>query len=211
MSTIDHLFITKIYNSRLRGRGTKILNDQLMQAIAVLSQDDTAGQRWCKANAYKGYTSYASLDDLVWRMPEFHALKLHLDDHIATFLADLDYDLDGQTLELDNLWVNVLASEGAHAAHIHPHSIISGTYYVAVPKGAAAIRFEDPRLSMMMAAPVRRKDARLENRTFVSVQPKAGTVLLWESWLRHDVPTNQSTAERISISFNYRLAPKTPV
>ena len=32
----------------------------------------------------------------------------------------------------------------------------------------------------------------------------SGTVLLWESWLRHEVPLNQSAEERISVSFNYR-------
>jgi len=31
----------------------------------------------------------------------------------------------------------------------------------------------------------------------------AGTVLIWESWLRHEVPANAAKAERISVSFNY--------
>jgi len=205
MNTIDQIFATKIYKTQLRGRGTKTLNDDLRQAAAVLSEEDLAGQRWSEANAYKGYTSYASLDDLVWRMPEFQALKAHLDDHVATFVAELDYDLEGQSLELDSLWVNVLEPGGVHGAHIHPHAVISGTYYVTVPRGAAPVRFEDPRLAMMMAAPVRKTNARQENRTFVSLQPKAGMLLLWESWLRHDVPMNTAKEERISISFNYQL------
>ncbi len=32
----------------------------------------------------------------------------------------------------------------------------------------------------------------------------AGSVLLWESWLRHEVPAGTAKDERISISFNYR-------
>ena len=40
-------------------------------------------------------------------------------------------------------------------------------------------------------------------RPFVYLQPQAGTVLMWESWLRHEVPTNLAKADRISISFNY--------
>ncbi len=31
----------------------------------------------------------------------------------------------------------------------------------------------------------------------------AGTVLLFESWLRHEVPPNPVRAERVSISFNF--------
>jgi uncharacterized protein (TIGR02466 family) len=94
---------------------------------------------------------------------------------------------------------------GVHAAHIHPHAVISGTYYVILPKGAAAIRFEDPRLAMMMAAPPKKRAAARENRTFVTIAPKPGTVLLWESFLRHDVPPNGARGKRISISFNYAL------
>jgi len=92
---------------------------------------------------------------------------------------------------------------GIHTSHLHPHSVISGTTYVAVPKGASAIKFEDPRHSMMMAAPTRQAKAREEMRSFVYVQPEVGDVLLWESWLRHEVPMNMSENERISISFNY--------
>jgi uncharacterized protein (TIGR02466 family) len=206
MSEIERLFVTKVYEAMVRGRGSRLLNDELRVAIHAVAEDDIAGQRWSVENGYKGYTSYASLNDLVWRMPEFAALKEHLDGHVATFVEELDYDLQGQRLELDSIWINVLEHGGVHGAHIHPHSVISGTYYVDVPPGAASIRFEDPRLAMMMAAPVRRTDARAENRTFVAVAPKPGMVLLWESFLRHDVPMNQADTARISVSFNYGLA-----
>jgi uncharacterized protein (TIGR02466 family) len=44
------------------------------------------------------------------------------------------------------------------------------------------------------------------NRTFVHLTPAPGTVFLWESWLRHEVPPNQARTPRISISFNYAWA-----
>jgi len=57
---------------------------------------------------------------------------------------------------------------------------------------------------MMMAAPTRTRDAPQALQTFVYVQPAPGTVLMWESWLRHEVPAGTATEKRISISFNYR-------
>ena len=81
--------------------------------------------------------------------------------------------------------------------------MISGTTYVAMPGGASALKLEDPRSARMMAAPARRKDAREELRQFIYVAPTAGDVLLWESWLRHEVPMNMAEEERISVSFNY--------
>jgi uncharacterized protein (TIGR02466 family) len=56
---------------------------------------------------------------------------------------------------------------------------------------------------MMMAAPVRRDDAPEEMRTFVSIEPRPGLLLMWESWLRHEVLAGPAKADRLSISFNF--------
>jgi uncharacterized protein (TIGR02466 family) len=73
-----------------------------------------------------------------------------------------------------------------------------------MPEGTSALKLEDPRHAMMMASPPRRKDAPEDLQTFVYVKPQVGDVLLWESWLRHEVPMNMSEDERISVSFNYK-------
>ncbi len=200
MSTTRDLFVTRLYEAGLAEPG---LMDELLEACISLSEDDTAGQAWCVEHAYKGYTSYASLDDLPARMPVFSDLQRLLDRHAAAFAKDLAFDLGPKgKLKLDSLWVNILEKGGAHSGHIHPHSVISGTLYVAVPKNAGALRLEDPRLPMMMAAPTRR-DAPEPLKPFVTLQPTAGTVYLWESWLRHEVLPHGSKTPRVSISFNY--------
>jgi uncharacterized protein (TIGR02466 family) len=56
---------------------------------------------------------------------------------------------------------------------------------------------------MMMAAPPRLADAPQDERAFVYVTPEAGEVLMWESYLRHEVPINGAKRARISVSFNY--------
>lgn len=203
--SLSGLFATDILQASLvADAGWAALNADLADAAKSLAKDDKVGRAWCKANGYDGYTSYASLDDLVRRATCFDDLARRLQPHASRFAETLQMDLGGKRLKLDNLWVNVLNPGGSHAGHIHPHCVLSGTYYVSVPDGASAIRFEDPRLPMMMAAPVPRDDADLARRRFVSVAPKAGDLLLWESWLRHDVPPNRAASPRISLSFNYR-------
>jgi uncharacterized protein (TIGR02466 family) len=204
MRQIDTVFVTKIYRADLAGEAEPALNADLVKAARAIARDDTAGISWSRAHGYKGYTSYASLADLPVREPAVAALKRHLDRHAALFATEVAFDLGRRRLKLDSLWINVLEPGGVHTGHIHPHSIISGTYYVAVPDGASAIRFEDPRLCLMMAAPPRRSDTGLDQRAFVSITPQAGTLLLWESWLRHEVPLNECRQNRVSISFNYR-------
>ncbi|SDW06452.1 TIGR02466 family protein [Roseicitreum antarcticum] len=203
MSDIASLFVTRLYRAKLSKHGKPVDATELADACLSVAEDDTAGQQWCADNTFPGYTSYASLTDLTWRMPIFKALKKSLDKHVASFADDLAFDLGDKKLKLEDLWINILPEGGIHTAHIHPHSVISGTTYVAMPKGTSAIKFEDPRLPMMMAAPARLKNAHEALRQFIYVQPDVGDVLLWESWLRHEVPMNTAEEDRISISFNY--------
>jgi uncharacterized protein (TIGR02466 family) len=197
--TTHTLFVTQVYEAEL---GDAALLAELGHSIRSLAADDNAGRRWSREKGYKGYTSYASLDDLPRRDPAFADLAKLLNRHAATFAEDLAFELPRRP-RLDSLWVNLLKSGGHHSGHLHPHSVISGTFYVEVPAGSGAIRFEDPRSGLMMAAPPRRDDAPEELRPFATVAPRPGLLLLWESWLRHEVLPGSARGERLSISFNY--------
>ena len=193
------LFATRLYEAELSEPG---LLAELARSIRGLAEDDGAGRRWSREHGYAGYTSYASLNDLPKRDPAFGELGKLLARHADQFARGLAFDLPRKP-RLDSLWVNVLQAGGHHSGHIHPHSILSGTLYVEVPNGCGAIRFEDPRLPLMMAAPTRREDAPEELRQFVSLEPRPGLLLMWESWLRHEVLPGKGRGERLSVSFNF--------
>jgi uncharacterized protein (TIGR02466 family) len=197
--TTRALFVTQLYEAEL---GDPALIDELAHSIRSRAADDAAGRRWSKEHHYAGYTSYASLDDLPRRDPAFASLAKILGHHAAEFSRSAGFDLTRKP-RLDSLWVNLLKGGGHHSAHVHPHSILSGTLYVEVPAGSGAIRFEDPRLGLMMAAPMRRADSPEQLRTFVAVEPREGLLLLWESWLRHEVLPGTGRGGRLSISFNF--------
>jgi len=203
MSAITSLFVTRLYRAALSEHAPAIDAGELAASCYSIAEDDEAGQEWCETEGYPGYTSYASLTDLPWRFPIFADLVTVLDAHVADFARDLEFDLDGRALKLEDIWINILPEGGSHGSHIHTHSVISGTTYVAMPEGTSALKLEDPRSARMMVAPPRRKEAREDMRTFVYVKPQVGDVLMWESWLRHEVPMNQSEDDRISVSFNY--------
>jgi uncharacterized protein (TIGR02466 family) len=186
------LFATQLYEAEI---GDKALLGSLAHSIRSLAKDDRAGRRWSSEHRYAGYTSYASLNDLPKRDPAFAELAKLLARHAAKFADECAFDW-ARKPRLDSLWANLLKSGGHHSGHIHPHSVISGTFYIEVPRGSGAIRFEDPRLPLMMAAPPRAD-------SFVEVQPRPGLLLMWESWLRHEVLPGTGKGERLSISFNF--------
>ena len=193
------LFATRLSQAMI---GNEMLLGELARSIRIFAAEDEAGKRWSRDKGYHGYTSYASLNDLPRRDPAFEELRRLLVRHAAAFATDLAFDL-GRKPKLNSIWVNLLKPGGHHAGHIHPHSILSGTLYVEAPEGSGAIRFEDPRLPQMMAAPVRREDAPEDLRPFVGVVPQRGLLLMWESWLRHEVLPGRARAERLSVSFNF--------
>jgi uncharacterized protein (TIGR02466 family) len=200
---VRELFVTRLYEASIADeRGFAGFRDELAAACAMLAEEDVAGRVWSKAHGYGGYTSYASLDDLPRRATVFADLKRRLDRHAARAAAAFDLDLGRGRLALDSLWVSVLNGAG-HSGHIHPHAALSGVVYVTVPKGAGALRLEDPRLPLMMAAPPRRADAPEPSRAFVTLDPAPGAIFIWESWLRHEVLAGAAKAARVSVSFNY--------
>jgi uncharacterized protein (TIGR02466 family) len=192
--TIESLFPTFIYRAEVPNAAR--LNIGLEEAALALSQHDAAGLRWCEKHGYAGYTSYASVSDLAQRSAPFARLESIINSHAAVFAKSLQWQLRGGKPKCDSLWVNVLPQGGSHTSHIHTNAVLSGTYYVNAPQGSSPIVFEDPRHAMMMAAPPRK------NGSYESRKPQAGTLMLWESWLRHEVPMNRAATERISASFN---------
>jgi uncharacterized protein (TIGR02466 family) len=155
-----------------------------------------------------GYTSYGSLDRLHLVSSLFAALQKRIDPRVAAFARALHYDLGGRVLAMTDCWANVMRAGAVHSLHLHPSSFISGTYYLEVPKDAGRLKFEDPRLGLHMAAPPRRADAPVQVQPFVSLPARAGDLVLFESWLRHEVPAADFEGERVSISFNYGWFPR---
>ena len=189
---VRNLFVTKLYEAEI---GDDALLKELAHSIRTLARDDQAGRNWSKDHRYAGYTSYASLDDLPRRDPALAHLAKLLTRHAADFASECAFEL-ARKPKLDSLWANLLKAGGHHSGHIHPHSLISGTFYVEAAAGSGAIRFEDPRLPLMMAAPPRAE-------TFLSIEPRPGLLLMWESWLRHEVLPGTGRGERLSMSFNF--------
>jgi uncharacterized protein (TIGR02466 family) len=201
--TVYRLFPTQVYSARLRGAAGGKLNGRLLRECRQLSLDDAAGRRWSARNYPGGYTSYGSAHRMHRLSPTFAALARTIDRHLARFAGSLDLDLAGRELTMTDCWVNIMPHGTTHGLHLHPLSTISGTYYVRTPRGCPGLKLEDPRLERMMAAPPRRAKAARENRPWVMLPAEAGSLLLFESWLRHEVPANLAAGERVSISFNY--------
>ena len=205
MKRIEGWFVTQVYHATL-GQGWQALNRELLAECRQVADADGDGRRWSQRNYPGGYTSYGSIDKVHRLSSTFMELERRLGRHVAAFSKSMDWDLGGRRLGMTDCWINIMPKGVSHGLHLHPNSVVSGTYYVRTPAGCPGLKFEDPRLSRLMAAPPRLADARPIHRAHVTYPARAGHVTLFESWLRHEVVANPLSSERISISFNYDWA-----
>lgn len=203
MVSIKSWFPTLIYYEALQAAGGERFNRELLKECRQIQEYDQEGQEWSAENYPGGYTSYHSMSRLHQFSSTFATLEKKITRHVKVFASALEMELRGKNIRMTDCWVNIMPKGAVHSLHLHPLSFISGTYYVQAPPGCSEIKFEDPRLSKFMAAPPKKAAVSARNRQFVKYAPEAGKLILFESWLRHEVASNQVEAERISISFNY--------
>lgn len=175
----------------------------LIKECYAFREMDEHGRAWSKKNYPAGYTSYSSIANLHERSSSFERVKNAIDREVQIFAEKLEMDLRGGKLQMSAFWINIMGKYAHHSFHLHPLSAISGTYYLSMPSKAPGLKLEDPRLASFMASPPRKLKARDENKRHIEVRAQPGEIVLFESWLKHEVPANLDDRERISVSFNY--------
>lgn len=197
------LFPSFVHVGSLNAKKAQRLNKDILDESYKIKDTDIGGQKWSAKNYPGGYTSYSSMNELHRFSTTFMDLKKEIDQQVQHYIKTLELDIPAKQIQMTSLWLNIMPPQVVHTMHIHPLSVISGTYYVSVPPKASSIKFEDPRHVAFMASPPRKAKAGVKNQRFVSFNPEAGQVILFESWMRHEVSPNQSKKDRISVSFNY--------
>jgi uncharacterized protein (TIGR02466 family) len=108
-------------------------------------------------------------------------------------------DIDQSPMMITGCWANINPPGAYHPFHNHPNNYLSGVYYVAVPDKGPHLLLQDPRPVTII--PRTSKLGRVTANAAVA-QAQAGRMLLFPSWVRHRVPSNEGTTDRISIAFN---------
>jgi uncharacterized protein (TIGR02466 family) len=202
-SRVEMVFPSYIYRGRLNGAAA--LNKAFAREIDQLEKMDHYGREWSRVHYPGGYSSYSSMTNLHVTSPNFGELKDKLGPHVKRFVNALKWEMRGRKLRMTTCWANSMAYGTHHTLHLHPMSVISGVYYVNLPPGSSAFKLEDPRMGLFMAAPPRKASAPASHKNYLEIKPKPGEFILFESWMRHEVPPHRGKLPRLSISFNYEI------
>jgi len=139
--------------------------------------------------------------------PEYAGLVNRVLDVADHVFGDLGYAPEYEPA-CDTMWANISPRYGMNRHHTHPNVLWSGVYYVQTPAGCGPICFHDPRVQATVLSP-RFGPAGNQAETWSEVyfEPMAGRLLMFPSWLGHEVRPNLTEVEgaagdRISVSFN---------
>jgi len=134
--------------------------------------------------------------------PMLDVLVGRLGPHVQTF-GEL---LLGEELRwlVKEIWANVLQPGGEQALHNHANSFVSGVVYLTPSDDSARTLF----LRGMGGADFALRNTHAGTRTnafnaekWVAPAPAAGDLLLFPSYLLHQVPVNRG-GERVTLAFN---------
>ena len=117
-------------------------------------------------------------------------------------LDKLNYKAD--EIEITDMWANVLKQHETHQPHTHSNNFLSGVFYLDADDTMPGITFQDPRPGANVILP-RKKFDHMNNANLLNYKAKTNRIIIFPSWLVHWVPTNLSTSNRISISWNIQI------
>jgi uncharacterized protein (TIGR02466 family) len=187
------VLFTKVPNGRA-------LNERLAREIGEIRAVTPNGKpdSW----ACDVYTTMTNNNALHQRpaFKEFTEITLQC---LTTFGEMMGYSIKGNEIKITQCWLNIYDSGMSQEIHHHPNSIMTGVYYVAAPKNCSKIMFHSPYADTMIRPPILEDDPL--NSMTSAYEPDPGDLIIFDSALRHSVPTNENLGERISISFNAQL------
>lgn len=130
---------------------------------------------------------------------EFKEVFNKVADSVVAISDNVGIDLEKFEIVSGGMWANVSGQHSSNRVHNHPGCIWSFVYYVQTPNNCGDIIFLDPRIQAhIMYIPLKRQYER-----DISYTPTPGRLIVFPSWLQHEVRINKSKQKRVSISGNF--------
>jgi uncharacterized protein (TIGR02466 family) len=186
--SIDYYFPTAIYSEKLI-----LLSHELLPIVnQYLNNNKMLTNHW-------GYKTTFKVDHGLENFQNIEIFNQLIQEKGRLFLNNLGYNTDGLNFTLQIFASNMTVND-YHAVHSHPNSLLSGIFYLDVEESSSPIIFHDPRpFRKFVALP--RKNETTASYEKIAYVPENGLLLIWESWLEHEVPKNNSK-NRITLVFN---------
>jgi len=165
--------------------------------IPTATEMDTVKQFELQGNNF----NYFSKDFNVLDHANLVDIKKIIDSHLLAYQHDV-CGIEIQQFYITDSWIAVTPPGGKHVVHNHPNSLLSGVFYFSVPDRSS--------INFYVESPIFKNfkfcfDYTLStehNKQTVNVPVQQSDIVIFPSWVDHNVDVNTSDQARIIIGFN---------
>jgi uncharacterized protein (TIGR02466 family) len=146
-----------------------------------------------------------------WQSPTFprkdtpkslDLLFTYLDSAVRTCLDSIAIP---NKVHMHSFWLNINNKTNFNKIHNHRGALMSGVFYIQTPKNCGNISFERWDDSQYYL-PEDLETRNIFTGSAINIEAEKGRLILFPSWLLHQVEPSQTEEDRISMSFNYILS-----
>lgn len=195
VSEVNLVFPCPIWASLIDNH--KEINTRMENYIKSHKEMDTEGKKVSNIDGWHSKDFNLKDDEVVFFINS-------ISYKIKKTMEDMGWDLIKNKVEITNMWSIINSRGSSNSTHIHSNCYLSAAYYVKAPEKCGDIVFHDPREAKLIRKP-KMSNANKLNAEEINIQPQAGLLVLFPSYLYHSVRENLSESERIVISFNIDL------
>ena len=191
---VYELFPDPIFHFKLENY--KQINKELLNYILELQKKDKKGNN----HSNKGG----------WHSPNFDLVNpgppINFINNFKNFLKQImenefGWEYISNKQRIVAMWAIINKKNSYNVRHNHQNCYLSGSYYVKKPENSGDITFFDPKEAKTYRFPEIEKITNY-SRDSITIKPNEGDLLIFPSYLYHQVGKNLSDKNRIAISFN---------
>ncbi len=197
--TIHKLFSTPVFQFQVDNYES--INKSLTEYIYKLKKEDDKGIKRSNVNGWHSKNFKIEKDNVPYNFIK----TIH--GYVKEVIVDgFGWRYIPEKVGISEIWSIINKKGTFNTSHNHPGSYLSAAYYVKAPDECGDIHFFDPNEIKKFNSPP------IENRTELSasgfsIKAQEGSLLIFPSYLYHDVGKNLSNEDRIVISFNVSILP----
>ena len=156
-----------------------------------------------KINSFK-YTEKAHLNlftDNYYVLYDLIDVKKRIEDYLNNYGKDILGLTNKNELYITNSWCVKTLKNGYHPAHSHPNSLISGVFYIDVGQNQNIIFEYESSVFKKFDFCIDRNNTSFNTNRYV-VPVRKNDLILFPSWLKHEVQINTTETTRLVLGFN---------
>ena len=191
---IHKLFPTPVFQFRIENY--KNLNKELTKYIYNLREDDKDGIQRSNVDGWHSNNFKIEKDNIPYNFVK----TIH--GCVKEVIVDgFGWKYIPEKIGITEIWAIINKKNTFNQTHNHPNSYLSAAYYVKAPNKCGDIHFYDSNEVKKFIKPPTDNLTELSTSGF-AIRPEEGSLLIFPSYMYHDVGKNLSDEDRIVISFN---------